>query len=223
MNNQKDILGKRAGGLGGSGRCTLPGLLGLLLLLGLPAGTQAQVWAIEGLPWQFQTSADQANKAIVLDIMERKKGGYYDAFEVNNYVNNYNTTNIERQFNCGVSAMASGNVADTTQSAQVSSPNTANTSGNSADAAGNSSTTTTDAGYGWQAGSGTQSSTDQSNKGDVDAGVYGSPSRASSGPINASGGYSRQALNVSQSNSGKQVAYVTGSVGCDFGSGMALN
>ncbi len=55
----------------------------------------------ESYGWQFKTSADRANQALVLDLMEKRRGGYYQA-------PNY-TTNIDRQYNCGVTANAVGN------------------------------------------------------------------------------------------------------------------
>lgn len=186
----------------------------------------AQVWAIEGLPWQFETSADKANKAIVLDVIERKKGGYYDSFHTTNYITN-NTT-IKRQYNCGVSATSTGSAADTAQQATVSSPSTSNTSGNYLDATGNSSATGPLENYsgrnGGQGGGTPSASTDQNNSGDVSSQAWRSPSNSRSGRIDASRGRSDQVLNVDQNNTGTQTANVTGSTGCDFGQGgVALN
>ncbi|MFT0544964.1 hypothetical protein ACMHYO_01255 [Allopusillimonas ginsengisoli] len=190
-----------------------------LLCAATPPVIHAQVWAIEGLPWQFESSADKANKAGVLDIMERKKGGYYDSFRTTNYITN--TTNIQRQYNCGVTANATGSMAESSQGSTVSSPVTTNTSGNYLTSTGNTSSTGTLESFG--AGS-AGASTDQSNTGAVSAGVRGSPSDASSGQISAGSGTSSQALNVSQSNTGSQTASLSGSTGCAFGSGgVALN
>lgn len=202
-------------------------LIGLgLVFAAMTPIAHAQVWAIEGLPWQFESSADKANKAVVLDIIERKKGGYYDSFRTTNYITN--TTNIERQYNCGVTANATGSAADSAQGSTVSSPVTSNTSGNYLSSTGNTSSTgAIENSVRGRAGADMGSagaSTDQSNTGAVSAGVRGSPSDARSGRINAGGGRSSQALNVNQSNTGTQTASLSGATGCEFGSGgVALN
>src|SRR5690606_14512636 len=93
--------------------------LSLLYAVATPL-VHAQVWAIEGMPWQFESPTDKANNAGVLDMMERKKGGYYNSFQTTNYITN--TTNIKRQYNCAVSASATGSAADSSQGSTVSSP-----------------------------------------------------------------------------------------------------
>ncbi len=200
--------------------------LGAALVAAAPLA-QAQVWAVEGLPWQFQTAADKANKAVVLDIMERKKGGYYDSF--NPTYNTTNNTYIRRQYNCGQTSTATGSAADSGQQATVSSPDTRNTSGNDLDSIGNTSSTGPQETVslrprGEGAGS-ASASTDQANSGPITSQVTDSPSFSRSAPINASRGRSEQALNVHQRNSGTQTASVQGSTACDFGTGggVALN
>ncbi len=94
----------------------------------------------ESRPWQFRTTADRANNAAVLDLIERKKGGYYDGFNITNNVTNNNTTNFAGdQVNCSVSANATGNASSgamdaATGTASVSSSisNSATTTGNTA-------------------------------------------------------------------------------------------
>lgn len=145
----------------------------------------------ESYGWQFRTSADRANQAIVLDLMERKRGGSYQA-------PNYTTT-IERQYNCGVSATATGN--DGTQSAVANSPSV---SGPTALATGNTAETVlNDRSAG-------RSASWQTNSGTVSAGVTGSASASLSGSPT-------QALNSTQTNSGPQTANVSGSSACSFG------
>lgn len=205
-------------------RCML-GALGLVFVASVPVA-HAQVWAIEGMPWQFDSSADKANKAMNVDLMERKKGGYYDSFQTTNYITN--TTNIKRQYNCGVTANATGSAADSSQGSTVSSPVTTNTSGNYLSSTGNTSSTgAVGNGAGGRSGTPAGSAsvgTDQSNTGSVSAGVRGSPSDARSGQIHAGGGTNSQSLNVNQSNTGTQTASLSGSTGCDFASGgVALN
>lgn len=146
----------------------------------------------ESYGWQFRTSTDRANQAIVLDLMERRRAGYYQA-------PNYTTT-IERQYNCGVTATAVGN--EGSQSAVANSPSV---SGPTALATGNDASTVLN-------GRGGGSTSSQSNSGIVSAGVTGSASASVSGSA-------VQALNSTQSNNGQQAASVTGSSGCAFGGG----
>ena len=145
----------------------------------------------ENWAWQFDTSADKVNKAAVLDMLEKKKSGYYSP---PTYI-----TNIERQYNCNVSATATGNEGTNTNIA-----NSPTTSGPSSSATGNDNTT--DIG-GWRGDA--QASNDQNNGGDVKASVEGSVSASVSGSPD-------QALNSTQTNSGDQSASVDGSTACHF-------
>ena len=142
--------------------------------------------------WQFRTGADLANAAAALEVMERKRAGGYSAPSF--------TTNVARQFNCGVSASALGNSGS--QTALANSPTV---TGASANSQANASDTAVD---GEGAG---RSSTAQSNSGAVTSGVNGATHTA----INGSS--APQALNSSQSNGGTQSAGVTGSTACTFG------
>ena len=159
---------------------------------------------VENRPWQFQTTADKANKAAVLDIIERKKGGFYDGF------NTYNTTNIGSQINCNNSANATGNIADNVQAG----PNTeANGDPNiSADSAGNSDADTVQS-DGLSAGESNNSGS-QENSGKTDSTVDGSDINNSSGDV--TNGNTNQDLNNDQDNMGAQDAGVDGSTACDL-------
>ena len=44
----------------------------------------------ESLAWQFKTSTDRANQAVLLDLIAKKRGGYYAAPVY--------TTNVARQY-----------------------------------------------------------------------------------------------------------------------------
>ena len=145
----------------------------------------------ENYAWQFETSADKANQAAVLDMLEKKKAGYYAP---PTYV-----TNIERQYNCNVSSTATGNQGTNTNLA--SSPTT---SGNTASSTGNSSQT--DVGG---LGGSSSATNGQSNSGSVGSSVNGSTSAHVSGSPS-------QALNSTQTNSGNQSASVDGSTACHF-------
>lgn len=171
-----------------AGRCACAALI-LSAVLTAPA--HANNYG-ESYGWQFRTSADRANQAIVLDLMERRRAGYYQA-------PNYTTT-IERQYNCGITATALGN--EGSQSAVANSPSV---SGPTSLATGNEASTVLN-------GRGGGSSSTQSNTGVVSAGVNGSASTWVNGSPT-------QALNSTQSNSGQQAASVAGSSACAFGGG----
>ncbi|RXV58883.1 hypothetical protein C6W92_16105 [Roseovarius sp. A46] len=196
----------------------------------------------ENRPWQFQTSADKANKAFVLDIIERKQGGFYDGF------NTYNTTNIGTQVFCNNNANATGNIADNGQAG----PNTSNNGAPSisADSTANSDTTNSQSdGFGnggtlstsnssqdtsqtnvansgeIQPGVTTNQDTSQTNSGAIDSGVDNSTIDNSLGDV--TNGDTNQALNNDQVNSGNQTAGIDGTA-CNFdrpnmtGSGTSL-
>ena len=149
----------------------------------------------ESLAWQFRSSADQANQAAVLDLIAKRRGGYYAAPI-------YNTT-IAHQVNCSIAATATGNSEG--QSAVANAPTT---NGAASSATGNSNTTTTGGGR-----AGSDIASDQTNSGQVGATVIGSTSSSVQGTA-------WQALNSEQNNSGNQSASVGGSTACAFG---ALN
>lgn len=186
-------------------------LAGYSAVFCLTGVVQAQGWMSEGVPWQFQTSADRVNKAVVNDMLEKKKGGYYDAFQINSH------TTIERQFNCNFSPSSSGSTSSLGQDARASSPGVTGSSGNSAGATGNSNANSGSLNQGGSV------SSSQSNSGQVSAGVSASNSSTQISPINAAGGSARQDANVSQINSGSQTTSVSGSSACEFQAGAALN
>ena len=146
--------------------------------------------------WQFRTSTDLANLATVLEVIQKKQSGAYAS---PTYTTN---TTIEHQYNCSVSATATGNSGNETALA-----NSPSVTGASASSIGNTSTT------GFTGEVGATSSTSQVNSGLVSSGVVGGTSATVLGTAT-------QALNSSQTNSGTQLASATGSTGCAFG---ALN
>jgi hypothetical protein len=162
------------------------------LLMGVAAAVSANNVG-ENSAWQFQTSADKASQAAVQDMIQRKKAGSYGAAST--------TTNtyVGRQYNCNVTSTAQGNQG--TNSTVANSPST---SGAAANSTGNANT-----GYG---GAGTVT-TGQANSGAVGSSVNGSTSSSVQG-------WSSQALNSVQTNTGTQNASVSGSSACAFG---ALN
>jgi hypothetical protein len=180
------------------------GITGLAfgLVLALPSSPVGANGFGESRPWQFMGPSERSVRIAAVDLIERKKGGFYDSFQVNNF----NTTNIGMQVNCN-------NVADATanRSAQeqiANSPNVDNNADVIADASGNVSDTDVGTGGGVGTGGAGSSSTAQDNSGTVNSGVEGSPSSASSGPINS--GTSNSAMNNDQNNSGVINAGVDG-------------
>jgi hypothetical protein len=147
----------------------------------------------ENSAWQFQTSADKANQAAVQDMIQRKKAGSYGA--ANYTTNNY----VGKQYNCDVTSTAQGN-----QGTNSTTANSPGTSGASANSTGNSNT---------GMGGGGTVSTGQANSGAVGSAVIGSTTSNVQG-------WSSQALNSNQTNTGSQSASISGSTACAFG---ALN
>lgn len=148
----------------------------------------------ENAAWQFQTSADKVNKAYLEDLRQKKQNGYYAAPVYNTY--------IDRQYNCSVSSVATGN--EGTNSTIANAPST---TGNSASAIGNDNQSWLD-----QAGeSGPATVTDnQTNSGAIAADVDGDVRS------NVEDNASWQVLNSDQQNSGAQTASVSASNACTF-------
>lgn len=194
------------------------------------AAALANGW-LESRPWQFDTSADKANKAAVVDLIERKKGGYYDSFKTNITNNNVNNTYIDRQVNCSVGASAVGNSGSNGMTGSASSPNVNNTSSNNANTTGNSNSSgvnNSDPAGVVIDNNGTNPNTvvdtNQSNNGsNLGSGVTNSASNSASGPIAANGGTVNQALNSDQTNTGAQSASVANSTACSLTSVGPLN
>jgi hypothetical protein len=172
---------------------------------------------LEGRSWQFQTTTDKANKVAVLDIIERRNGGFYDGFGT---VQNVDArTYIGAQFNCSNSAQSTGNLADNGQAGPSTSDNSAPNI--SSDSTGNSDTTSADA-AGNAAGTGTVGADlasvtgSQDNSGSIDSGVDGSSIGGFGGVSNGS---TNQDLLNNQDNSGEQTAGVDGSTACNTTTG----
>jgi hypothetical protein len=168
---------------------------------------------LEGRSWQFQTTTDKANKAAVLDIIERRNGGYYDGF------NTVSNTYIGAQFNCSNNAQSTGNLADNGQAGPSTSDNSAPNI--SSDSTGNSDTTSADA-AGNAAGTGTVGADlasvtgSQDNSGSIGSGVDGSSIGGFGGVSN---GPTNQDLLNDQNNSGALTADVAGSTACNVTTG----
>ncbi|MFB9149025.1 hypothetical protein [Roseovarius ramblicola] len=165
----------------------------------------------ENRSWQFDTSADKANKAFVADLIERQKGGFFDGFDNNFITNNDNTTNIGTQINCTNAANATGNIADNQQAGPTTVSNSdpdviADSTGNIADNQANSD--------GASSGADPSVGGSQDNSGNVDSSV--SNSDINSGVSGVSNGDTDQTLTNNQDNSGNQNAGVDGSTACNM-------
>lgn len=169
--------------------------------------------------WQFQTSQDKVNKGAVVDLIERKKGGYYDSFKTT--INN--NTYIDKQYNCSLSAYSQGNSGSNGATASTSSPSTSN-SGSTSSSTGANTASNGVSQFGLPGvlvalngttapGTGAVANT-QSNSGSLSSGVSGSSTSATTGAISADGGRTEQSLNSQQTNSGAQTASVAGSTAC---------
>lgn len=143
----------------------------------------------ENFNWQFSSSTQKVNQAVIQDMIQKRNMGYYTAPVY--------TTNIARQINCNQTASATGSQGS--QGAAALSPST---SGATSDSTGNANTNTNSA-------TGTSTS-EQANRGMVASSVNGNTMAGVSGT-------SSQALNSTQTNSGTQGANVMGSTGCTFG------
>ena len=175
--------------------------------------------------YQFLTSQDRVNKGVVLDLIQRKKGGFYDSFKTTN--NNTNYTYVDKQVNCLVSATSSGNGGANGISAATSSPTVNNTGTTNANTNANTASNgLSQAGFpGFPgilvAGANTavpyggSLSSSQSNNGALNSAVSGSSNSAATGAIAAGSGVSDQVLNSNQSNTGSQAATVSGSTACN--------
>jgi len=199
------------------------GRLVLAAVLAVLGGTVQQASANglgENGSWQFQTSQDKVNKGAIVDLMERKKGGFYDSFKTT--INN--TTNIDKQFNCSVGATTTGNAGSNGMTATTSSPSVSNPSTTSAGTTANTASNGVSQGGSGRvlvAGAGgvvnpPQAVVDsnQANSGTLSSGISGSSTNSTTGAISADGGRTDQALNSLQSNSGTQTASIQGSTAC---------
>ena len=159
----------------------------------------------ESRPWQFETSSDKIAKANALDLIERKKGGFYDGFTTVVYT----TTNIGEQINCSVGSSTNANIADNSQAgaAPTADPSTIVSSS----AAGSSSVVTPNE-SGVDSGSADSVSNTQSNSGALVSGTSGTSVNSS---LNGVGiGDTAQDLQNNQTNSGQLTSSIADSVAC---------
>lgn len=157
----------------------------------------------ESSPWQFETPSETAANLAVTDMIERKKGGFYDGFQT--VVYSTTVTNIGSQINCSNAANAVGNSASNSQTGNAI---TTNLDGLvSAETLGNSASTQTGA-------DGGTSSNTQTNDGTQGSYVDGSSVSLTNGS-STNGSNANDILN-NQDNSGNQTAGVNSSTACDM-------
>lgn len=190
-------------------------------LIGAPGAVLANGLGENG-SWQFQTSTDKVNSAYLEDLRQKRASGFYAPPNI--------TNNIDKQFNCSLSASASGNLG--TSSIVTAGPST---TGVSSFAAANESQARVQAdglpadnmpgpfgarrpgrsdgpqvpGESWGLG-GAGIANQQSNTGQIQSSAEGETSSVVGDTQNY------QALNSAQTNSGTQEASVAGSTACTF-------
>ncbi len=200
--------------------------LALIALCATPALLPAPVLANgygESGSWQFETPQQQSTNAGIVDLIERKKGGYYDSFGP---AQTYNNTNIGTQWNCTVSSAAAGNTGNNTPTALTSSPTVSSNPNLGASTTGNSNSSSLGGapGVAYALNSMTNPlngvSNNQSNSGStLGSTVSGSSNSTSLGPVSTGGGTTNQALNSNQGNSAPQTSTITGSTACSSSGG----
>lgn len=158
----------------------------------------------ESRPWQFETPSEKSARAGVLDVIERKKGGYYDGFTTVVYT----TTNVGTQINCNITSSTNANIADNNQ--MGASLTSAPQASNDADATGS-----TTAVAGSTGNSSDVLNNDQQNSGPINSNVEGT--NVSSNTSRTSFGETQQDLVNTQSNSGTLSSDIAESVACDMG------
>lgn len=172
--------------------------------------------------WGFRTSTDISNRSAVVDLMERKKGGYYDSFNINNtYIT---STNIAGdQNNCSQTVSSVGNSGTNVTDATTSSPSSWADGTLGSAAIGNEYQTGLDTAL--NGGSAASTQGDNSSLGTVGQSNTSSNQASSindsaisntAGAINASGGYSEQQITSNQTNSGAQSASMSDSAACNL-------
>lgn len=155
----------------------------------------------ESAPWQFETASEQAANVATNDLIQRKKGGFYDGFDT--VVYSTSVTNIGSQINCNNLASAIGNEASNSQAGNAIS--TALDGLVNSEALGNSSAT--------QGGDGGNVTSGQTNDGTQGSSITDSTVALNNG--SSSNGGSANDLWNSQDNSGNQTAGVNSSTACD--------
>lgn len=115
------------------------------LAVALWTGGAAANGFVEERPWQFDTANDRIAKQQLLDLRERKEGGFYDSFRTQT-TNNFTTEVQGDQINCNLNANATalGNSGTNTADARNSSPDLNSSGTVTSSASGNQGTNSAD-------------------------------------------------------------------------------
>lgn len=188
-------------------------LIGITVLWG-GAAVRANGYGESG-SWSFQTQQDRVNKAVITDLIEKKKNGYYDAIK-STY--NYNTY-IDKQVNCTLSAVTTGTSGTNSTQASASSPVLNNASTTSASGAANTasnglSQSSLTGVFNTNTSPPGSISSGQSSSGALNSSISASSNSASTGEVAANGGANEQVLNSQQSNSGVLTSSISASSAC---------
>jgi len=124
-------------------------LLDRRLSLGSVAALIVSVWPggatangfLEQRPWQFDTANERIAKERLLELRERKKGGFFDSFQTQN---NFKTVVQGDQITCNLEATALGNSGTNTADARNSSPDLNSSGTITSSASGNQGTNSAD-------------------------------------------------------------------------------
>lgn len=178
----------------------------------------------ENNSWKFDTSADRANKAVVVDLIEKKQAGMYKAAVTTNNNTNSNTIIYDiagSYLDCNLTAQAVGNQSTASQQAPIASPTTTVGATTSSTASGNSGVSTISDGYGLSetaAGGTNQNSTTQSNDGaTVSSATSDNSFDSSVSGLSTDGGGASASLNTTQgSTDSPTTTTVSSSSACDF-------
>lgn len=171
-------------------------LISCAMSLLVMAGSASANGVGENASWQFQTTAEMANRAYLEDLRRKQQSGFYNAPIY--YIENQNN------FNCSNAANASGNGGSNSATA-----NTPSSTGPTSSAIGSQNTSSVSS---MQNPNSTVLNSGQENWGFVTSGVNGDS------VASAAGNLTRQALNTYQANGGIQDASINGSSACAFAS-----
>lgn len=179
----------------------------------------------ENRPWQFNTANQRIANSNTADLVERKKGGFYDSFQINN---TYNTsTDIQGdQINCNQQAVTTGNDGALVADSVSSSPTTNSQADISASSLGNESGSEIHTGSGGSDSGGNSGSSDSARLASVSQEARDSQQSSSVNDSNiasrvesvsVSGGTNKQTLNNHQTNQNSQLqSAIESSTGCSF-------
>jgi hypothetical protein len=208
------------------------------LLLFVPRAALAND-LFEDRAWQFETTTERAQKAAILDLIERKKAGMYNNTYNSTYNSNSSTDyNISGDYiDCNMTSQATGNQGGITQNVPVGSPTIGVNSSTSSSASGNSGTGTiatggntsntgltsqkgdTDSVSNTSTAGGTNSvSNSQSNNGSTqNSSANGNAFSSTVSGVSGTGGGASVALNSTQSLANSPVSSsISRSKACDF-------